>query len=210
MEKELHIITNGQLKLAEVISIAQKITPFITAIHIREKDRSQEEIEHWIQQLLYQGIPRKKLILNSHVQIAGKYNLTGVQLPTNHKNPFHIKKAFPFLRIGVSVHSLSEALFYQKNGADFLLFGNVYETMCKPGLKGKGISQLEDIVQAISIPVMALGGVQPEHVPELNKVKASGIAVMSGVMEAQDPLEAVRAYQDKLTGRSKRDEIKTI
>lgn len=210
MEKELHIITNGKLNLDEVTSIAQDITPYITSLHIREKDRSQEEIRQWVQHLLYHGIPREKLILNSHFQIAGKYNLMGVQLPTNFGNPVDIKKTFPFLKIGVSIHNLSEASFYQNNGADFLLFGNIYETTCKPGLRGRGISQLDELVHSVNIPVIALGGIKPKHVPELNKLRVSGIAVMSGVMGAKEPLEAVHAYQDKLNGRRMFNGIRTI
>ncbi|WEG13328.1 thiamine phosphate synthase [Pullulanibacillus sp. KACC 23026] len=211
MTKELHAITNGKLNLDEVTSIARDITPFITSLHIREKDRSEDEIRHWVEHLLHHGIPREKLILNRHFQMAGEYRLGGVQLPANFAhNPLDIKRAFPFLKIGASVHNLSEALFYQKSGADFLLFGNIYETTCKPGLKGRGISQLEELVHAVTIPVIALGGIRLEHVPELIELNISGIAVMSGVMGAQDPVKAVHLYQEKLKERSRFNDTRTI
>jgi len=193
--EDFHVISNGKLPFPSFLSIAQKIHPFISAIHLREKQRSESELKQWVEAMVHNGIPREKIIVNTWMQLASDYQLKGVHLPTHHGNPLAIKQQSPFLKVGVSVHHLDEALYYKKGGADYLFFGNVYETTCKPGLEGKGLNELQRITAAVSIPVIAIGGVQPTHVPELIEAGASGIAVMSGVIEAKDPIKAIKDYQ---------------
>ncbi|GGE33261.1 hypothetical protein GCM10011391_09890 [Pullulanibacillus camelliae] len=140
------------------------------------------------------GIPKEKIILNTWGKLAGEYQLKGVHLPTHQGSPQAIKQHYPFLKVGVSVHDLSEAIAYQNSAVDYLFFGNVYETACKPGLKGKGLTELQKITNTVSLPVMAIGGIQPAHLPGLIKAGASGVAMMSGVIEANDPVKAIKDY----------------
>ena len=193
--KDFHVISNGKLSFPNFLSIAQKIHPLISAIHLREKQRSESELKHWVEEMVHNGIPREKIIVNTWTRLANDYQLKGVHLPAHQGNPLAIKQQYSLLKVGVSVHHLNEALYYKKGGADYLFFGNVYETTCKPGLEGKGLNELQRITAAVSIPVIAIGGIQPHHIPELTAASASGIAVMSGVIEAKDPVKAIKNYQ---------------
>ncbi|GGH77747.1 thiazole tautomerase (transcriptional regulator TenI) [Pullulanibacillus pueri] len=193
--KQLHVISNGKLPYERFLSIVESIHPYVSAIHLREKRASDTELDQWIQGMIHKGIPKQKIIINSRSELAGRYKLGGVHLPAHYGSLQEIKQKYPFLKVGVSVHQLSEALYYQETGADYLFFGNVYETTCKPGLAGKGLETLSAIITSVSIPVIAIGGVIPARVPELFEQGASGMAVMSGIMEAKDPLEAVKDYQ---------------
>nr|WP_239584510.1 thiamine phosphate synthase [Aquibacillus albus] len=181
--------------------IAADIHPFVTAIHIREKHRTDKEIAEWVERLLDHKIPSNKIIINSRAHIVNEYNLGGVQLSGQQGSPNNTKEKYPSLRVGVSIHHLSEVEDYQENGADYLLFGNVFETTCKPGLPGKGTNLLEEIIEHASIPVIGIGGIKPSQIPELLHLGLKGIAVMSGVLEAPDPLRAVKDYYEAIKGK---------
>jgi thiazole tautomerase (transcriptional regulator TenI) len=90
---------------------------------------------------------------------------------------------------------LEDAQAAERAGADYVLYGHVYETSCKPGVVPRGIAQLERICRLLKIPVIALGGIKPQHIPELYAAGASGIAVMSGIWEADSPAAAAVEYR---------------
>jgi thiamine-phosphate pyrophosphorylase len=85
-------------------------------------------------------------------------------------------------RLGVSVHSISEALEAELLGATYLIAGNIYETDCKKGLPGKGLEYLRDVCAAVSIPVYAIGGITKERLLEIKQAGAAGGCMMSGMM----------------------------
>ncbi|GAB3058202.1 hypothetical protein GCM10027286_22340 [Virgibacillus ainsalahensis] len=132
----------------------------------------------------------------------------GVQLGKNSMNVSEVRSPYDHLCIGCSVHSVDEALFASKHGADYLLYGHVYETQSKPGLKPNGLKGLKDVVQHVSTPVIAIGGITPENTPDIIKSGASGIAVLSGVLLANDPMKNVIAYRKAL--RKVADDEKTL
>jgi thiazole tautomerase (transcriptional regulator TenI) len=92
------------------------------------------------------------------------------------------------------VHSIDEVQTAQELGADYVIFGHVFPTQSKPGLVSKGLKQLELVAHHVSIPVLAIGGIKPANVRGVIEAGAQGIAVMSGVLEAEDPLLAVKEY----------------
>lgn len=96
-------------------------------------------------------------------------------------SPKQVRARFPHLHIGRSVHSLEEAVQAEKEDADYVLFGHVFETDCKKGLEGRGVSLLSDIKQRISVPVIAIGGMTPDRLRDVKRAGAEGIAVMSGI-----------------------------
>ena len=110
-----------------------------------------------------------------------------------------VKKQFTSLKVGCSVHSLDEVQTAQELGADYVIFGHVFPTQSKQGLVPKGLKQLELVAHHGSIPVLAIGGIKPTNVREVIETGAQGIAVMSGVLEAENPLETVKEYYRKLS-----------
>lgn len=88
-----------------------------------------------------------------------------------------------FEKIGVSVHSLKEALAAERAGADYLIAGNIFETACKEGLPGKGTDFLREICEAAAIPVYGLGGITEENEDRIRKAGAAGACRMSGYMK---------------------------
>jgi thiamine-phosphate pyrophosphorylase len=97
------------------------------------------------------------------------------------------------LRIGASVHSLAAVRRAVDAGAEFLVFGPVFDPGSKPG-QGVGLEALAQIARATSRPVLAVGGVTPDRVAACRASGALGVAVVSGVLRAPDPERAIESY----------------
>jgi thiazole tautomerase (transcriptional regulator TenI) len=196
---ELHVISNDKLAWTELAAIAVKIHPYVTAIHIREKKKSMDEIFIGLQFLLETGIPAKSLYINGYPWIASSAILGGLQLPGSTPLLPTIREIYQSLqRAGVSVHSTEEAMQREQEGADYLMFGHIFATKSKLGAPPRGLEQLRNVAAQVAIPVIAIGGITPERVSPVLEAGASGIAVMSGIWEAADPVEAVKAYTYEL------------
>ncbi len=95
-------------------------------------------------------------------------------------------------KVGVSVHSLEEALGAESAGADFLVYGNVFETSCKPGKEAQGFRELDAIADSVRIPIYAIGGIDADNASLLRSHKVRGICLRSAFMTSEDPGELVR------------------
>ena len=102
--------------------------------------------------------------------------------------------------LGVSSHDEKEIEAARSIGADYVTFSPVFSTASKPEAEGVGTEVLEQAVRrAGSVPVLALGGITPERVGPCLDAGARGVAVLSGLMDADDPAATVRAYLDALS-----------
>ncbi len=84
----------------------------------------------------------------------------------------------------VSVHSVSEAKFVNdwaehRNGKYSVMFGNVFETSCKPGVPARGTEIVSQILREIRIPLYVIGGISWERIPELKTLGVYGFAMRS-------------------------------
>lgn len=140
------------------------------------------------------GADKDKLIINDRADIALFANIHRVQLPSRSFSVKQVRSRFPHLHIGRSVHSLKEAIQAEKEDADYVVFGHVFETECKQGLEARGISLLSEIKRTLSIPVIAIGGMTMQTIGHTKQAKPDGIAVMSGIFSAENPKEAAKRY----------------
>ncbi|ANB55631.1 thiamine monophosphate synthase/TENI family protein [Anoxybacillus sp. B7M1] len=194
MKKALHVISTGTQSLEEFAAISSLIHSHVDAIHIREKNKTAKELVKWIEALLYAGVPAKKIIVNDRVDVAVACGVKGVQLAYHSLSVKAVKAHFPSLLVGCSIHSLEEGIEAEQDGADYCIYGHVFPTECKAGIPARGVSELQEIAATIRIPVIAIGGIQPDHVSQVWCAGAAGVAVMSGVFLAKDPLAQVRRY----------------
>jgi thiazole tautomerase (transcriptional regulator TenI) len=195
---ELHIISNGKQSLDTFAQIAGAIHPYVDAFHLREKSKSARELWQGIELLGKSGVPLNKIIVNDRVDVAWAAKVKAVQLAFHSLNVALVKQTFPGLRIGRSVHSLEEAREAEDQGANFLVYGHIFSTESKPGLQPKGLTALNQLVSGVAIPVIAIGGIKPNQAAQVLDAGAAGIAVMSGVVDAEDPLAAAREYEQGL------------
>jgi thiamine-phosphate pyrophosphorylase len=103
------------------------------------------------------------------------------------------------LRIAASVHSREDALSAEAEGADWIVFGPVYDTASKRQYGApQGLAKLEAVTRAVRIPVVAIGGITPERVREVRTAGAHGVAAISAILAADSPARATRQFLDAL------------
>lgn len=193
MKKQFHVISTGRQSTEQVVAIASQIHPYVDAIHLREKAKTAKELAEMMETLLFHGVPKEKLVVNDRVDVAVAYGVKA-QLAFHSLPIRQVKACFPSLLVGCSVHSLDEAKEAEDGGADYCIYGHVFPTASKQGVTPRGIEALAQTANAVRIPVIAIGGIQPHHVPSIWAAGAAGIAVMSGVFLAEDPLREVKRY----------------
>lgn len=192
--KELHIITTGCQEIKVFASIAADIQEYVDYFHLREHSLTAIELYNAVELLISKGIPLSKIIINDRVDVAYAVKAAGVQLGFKSLQVKVVRESFPDLRIGCSTHSLIEAKTAFQNGADYAIFGHVFQTKSKQGLPPKGLKALNEIALHAGIPIIAIGGMDPSNIKYVLDAGASGVAVMSGVLEANDPISAVKQY----------------
>lgn len=193
--------------MAQLCEILVEIHPFVTAVHLREKQKTARELFHAVELFSKANIPSSKIIINDRVDVACITRSAGVQLAFHSLEAAIVKSAFPQLRVGSSIHSYEEGQKALEEGADYVLYGHVFPSSSKRGMEPKGLEELKRITQ-LPIPVIAIGGITPENTHQVLQAGAKGIAVMSGVLDACDPLSAVKAYVKALKiGDGNREKI---
>jgi len=134
------------------------------------------------------------LIINDRADVALTSGARGVQLTSRSMSPADARRAVPALPLGASVHSPDDAAAAVEVGARWLVAGHVFETESHPAHAGRGIAFIEQLATAHAVPVIAIGGVRPEHIQPLRAAGAYGVAVIRGVWHASDAGAAVIDY----------------
>ncbi|MBY7143184.1 thiazole tautomerase TenI [Virgibacillus sp. NKC19-3] len=195
MPKQLHVISTGRQSMKTFVTIAGQIHKYVDVIHVREKTWSASKLVAVVQALAEEGIPVKKIMINDRIDIAYMMKTNGVQLTHQSADLSLVKESFPTLQIGCSVHSIEEAMEAETKGANFLLYGHIFATSSKPGIPPRGLDHLQRITETVHLPVIAIGGIMPENTKQVLAAGVEGIAVLSGVLLANDPVEAVKEYR---------------
>lgn len=166
----------------------------IDYVHIREREKSTKELYEGVGLLLEKGVLASKLVINDRIDIALLTNVSRVQLGYRSVDVREVKRKFPYLHVGCSVHSFDEAVEAERKGADAVLYGHVFETCSKKGVPPKGLDELKQIARQLVIPVVAIGGIVPENVKEVLQTGAAGVAVMSGILDTDNPVKRTKKY----------------
>ena len=134
------------------------------------------------------------LVVNDRADIALTGGARGVQLTSRSMSPADARRCAPGLAIGASVHSAGDAADAVAAGARWLVAGHVFETESHPGEKGRGAEFITQLANDHAVPVIAIGGVRPDHVGALRSAGAYGVAVIRGVWNSSDAGAAVIDY----------------
>ena len=123
-----------------------------------------------------------ELILHSFPEVAERLGISAVHMPFHKfmEMPEVLKKKFPTL--GVSVHSMQDAILAQKGGATYLTAGHIFATDCKKGLPPRGLDFLREVCRAVSVPVYAIGGIHGDNMESCIRAGAAGVCMMSEYM----------------------------
>jgi thiazole tautomerase (transcriptional regulator TenI) len=133
-------------------------------------------------------------IINDRVDIALACGVQGVQLTHKSIAVPDVQAIAPALLIGASVHSAEEARDAEQAGADWCVAGHVFETESHPGALRREKTFISDVVAAVGFPVIAIGGIRPEHVHSLVHRGAHGVAAIRGIWNDENPELAASRY----------------
>ena len=175
--------------------LEQALEGGIKAIQLREKDLSGRELFSAAEKTrALCNRYRARLFINDRIDVALAVEADGVQLG---KASMPIEAARDLLGpgklLGASTHSLDEAKEAELGGADFILFGPVYFTPSKASYGApQGLEALKKIVEKISLPVYAIGGIKPENIEDVRSIRVRGVALISAIMSANGPKQATQ------------------
>lgn len=134
------------------------------------------------------------LIMNHQVEVARELNIKRIHLSYGELLEYVASKE-EFSCIGVSVHSVEEAVKAAESGADYLIAGHIFETDCKKDLEPRGLNFLKNVCECVEIPVYAIGGIKRERLEKIYECNAAGVCVMSELMVCQEPEKVVADYE---------------
>ena len=159
-----------------------------TCIQLREKELDDEaflneaiEISALCKQY------RVPFFINDNVEIAIKCHADGIHVGQEDMEAAQVRQRVgDDMMIGVSVHSVEEALDAVKNGADCLGVGAMFSTSTKTDVNVLPKETLRDICAAVNIPVVAIGGIGKSNISQLAGVGVDGVALVSAIFAADD------------------------
>lgn len=159
---------------------------------IRERDLSARDLFLLARRVTRSARRHKaRLLINDRADVAASAG-AGVHLTTRSMRADAVRRAFGSeMLIGVSTHSMGEALEAESGGADFIVFGPVFETASKK-IYGPpvGLAALGEVASRLKIPVLALGGINLDNFKSALDRGARGVAAISMFADAKD-LKAV-------------------
>lgn len=176
----------GKQSLYEQVECALK--GGVTCVQLREKEMGQEEFleeAKKISALCKQyGVP---LFINDNVEVAIQCHADGIHVGQEDMAAAQVrKKVGDGMMIGVSVHSVQEALDAVQNGADCLGVGAMFSTSTKKDAEVLPKEVLREICAAVDIPVVAIGGIGKSNLLELAGTGVDGVALVSAIFSAED------------------------
>lgn len=207
---QLYYITDRtQLKTTSLRdSIARAIHAGVDWVQIREKDLPVRELlaltEAAVELARRPAGSGTRVIVNDRVDVALAARAHGVHLGRLSMPAAAVRPETPpgFL-VGVSCHSLAEALAAQADGADYILFGPVFETPSKLQYGAPlGVAGLGEVAQQVSPPVFALGGITVERIGACIENGASGIAGIRIFQDAHSVEARVKELRAEAAGRN--------
>ena len=186
---------NGRT-LKEVVK--ESLDGGVTFLQLREKNLDdkhflEEAVE--LQELCKQY--KVPFIVNDNVDIALKMNADGVHVGQSDMQAADVRaKLGPDKIIGVSAQTVEQAVLAEKRGADYLGVGAVFPTGSKADADDVSFETLKAICEAVTIPVVAIGGITQENLEQLKGSGICGIAVISAIYAQSDIKEASRKLKE--------------
>lgn len=201
MNLELYVIIDKNLAgKRDVVEVASEVIKGgAKVIQLRAKDVSAKDF-------LKLGLDLRVLtkdsdvnfIINDRVDVALACEADGVHLG---QDDFLIRGARDLMGekiIGISTHTIEQALEAEKEGADYISIGPVFSTDLKPGYPPTGLELIQRIRSTIHIPFVAIGGINLENVSQAILSGADNIACAQAVMKAPDTEKATEAILERI------------
>jgi len=195
---EIHVLTDPALARGRphVEVAAAALAGGADVIQLRDKDLRFEQLVEVAGELLH--LTRAAgtcLVVNDHLDVAIAAAADGLHLGPHDLSLAQARARFEG-RLGGSARTPARARELEAAGADYLGVGPLWGSATKPEAGGAiGLERLSEIVAAVRIPVIAIGGIAPGSAASAIEAGAAGIAVIAGIVGAADPEAATRALR---------------
>lgn len=170
------------------VQVREAIKGGVTCVQLREKNLNYDDFLK--QAIALKDICKKynvPLIINDNVQIAIECKADGIHVGQGDMEATSVReKIGDDMMLGVSVKTLDQAKLAEKNGADYLGVGAVFQTSTKLDATSVSHSTLKDICTNISIPVVAIGGIYKHNIMELKGCGVDGVALVSAIFSSEN------------------------
>ena len=159
-----------------------------TFMQIREKNMPYEELVTLAKEVkMVTDRYHVPYVVDDEVEIAKEIDADGVHIGQSDKALLEARKILgPDKIIGVSVQTVEQAVEAEKNGADYLGVGSIFTTSTKLDADDVSLETLRRICDAVSIPVVAIGGINRDNILDLKGTNVDGVAVVSAIFAAKD------------------------
>lgn len=145
-------------------------------VQLRAPELSTRELEREACHLV--ALSPLPVLISSRCDVAVACEAAGVNLPERDIATADARVLLGHRLIGRSVHTLEAAIDAEIDGADFVIFGPVWRSESHPNVEPVGVEALARVASAVSIPVLAIGGVTDERVAACGAVGAAGYAAI--------------------------------
>ena len=199
------IIDTLALKGRSHIEVAsQAIRGGAKTIQLRDKAHSKKELLPIAQQLRNLCAEHNVLfIMNDYLDLTLAVDADGLHLGQDDLPIKVARRLLPMDKIlGGSVRTMEQATTIQSEGADYIAVGSIYPTASKETVEVVGLEKLRQIRQAVTLPLLAIGGINKDNAAQALAAGADSVAVISAVLGVEDVEEASRQIVDRLEAQS--------
>ena len=211
----LYAVTDRRWLRGETLheQVERAILGGVTCVQLREKALERDAFyEEAVSLRALCSLYHVPLIINDDVEIALACGADGVHVGSSDMDIAQIRRmAGDRLIIGATAKTVDQAICAQAAGADYLGSGAVFGTATKPDARPMTMALLREIAASVSIPVVAIGGIDSGNIAALRRSGVAGAAVVSGIF-AQDDIGRVcaelRAQIDSIVTEQEADVCK--
>jgi thiamine-phosphate diphosphorylase len=147
-----------------------------TVLQLRDPEAEIATLEREAERLV--GAAAVPVVVSARVDVALAVGAAGVHLPEQDLPVREARRLLPGGLLGRSVHSLAAARDAERDGADYVVFGPVFETASHPGQPATGLERLRELTRSVGIPVLAIGGVDEATLELCREAGAAGFAAI--------------------------------
>ena len=166
----------------------------VTCVQLREKELSEDDFLKEAKQISALCKEYKvPFIVNDNVNIAIACKADGIHIGQEDMELTNVRKLVgEDMIIGVSAHTVEEAIKAQEGGADYIGIGAVFATSTKTDVDILSFETLRSICEAVDIPTVAIGGIKKDNICKLKGSGIDGVAVVSAIFAAKDIATATK------------------
>ncbi len=185
---------------SHVEAATQAILGGAKTIQLRDKLLSKKELLPIAQNLKKLCAEHNVLfIINDYLDLVLAADADGLHLGQGDLPIKIARKLLPIDKItGISTTTVDQAVAAESEGADYIAVGSIYPTPSKETAKVVGLDRLSQIRQAVTLPLVAIGGITRDNVREVITAGANSVAIISAILQAEDIEAAARQIVDKL------------